>query len=397
MTAMNRRNFLRAGFSLGIGLGISRFSLAAVPGDRRFVLIILRGGMDGLAAVPPIGDRDYRTIRGALAIPEPGQPGGALALDNMFGLHPAFEPVYDLWGKNQMQIVHATCTPYHKRSHFDAQNVLETGGDKPSSVGGGWLNRALGLLGGESGLAIGQSAPLVLAGPTPVSTWAPSKQQPSADQFLDTLEQMYDKDELFHNTLSAARETQDLVMSDTGRGESDAPSAKISVGPFFEGLARLMRQANGPRVGTIELTGWDTHAGQGGSTGRLAGSLRRLAEGIAIFRTGMGPAWDQTVVIAATEFGRTVHVNGTGGTDHGTAGASLIVGGRLEGRRVVARWPGLSKERLADGRDLAPTTDLRSVFASVLENHLGLSRADIIGRVFTNAADLRPLEGLIRV
>jgi uncharacterized protein (DUF1501 family) len=394
MPPINRREFLRGGLALGLGVGVSRYSLAAIPGDSRFVLVILRGGMDGLAAVPPIGDRNYRTVRGDLAIPEPGQEGGALALDDRFGLHPSFAPIYDLWAKDQLQVVHATCTPYRDRSHFDAQNVLETGGDKPSSSGGGWLNRALSLLGGE-GIAIGQSAPLVFAGPTAVLTWAPSKQQATTDGFLDTLQQMYDKDELFHNTLAAARETQDLVMMDTGRGTSDAPPVGRA-NPFFEGLARMMRQPSGPRIGTVELTGWDTHAGQGSSTGRLAGAFRVLAEGLAAFRAGMGPEWGRTVVIAATEFGRTARPNGTLGTDHGTGGASLILGGGLDGRRVFARWPGLSEDKLIGRRDLAVTTDLRSAFAAVLENHLGLSRADIAGRIFTGARELRPLEGMIR-
>lgn len=394
---MNRRGLLQALLATSLVASAPRFAFAKTPDDRRFIFIILRGGMDGLAAVPPVGDRDYAELRGPLAIAAPGQAEGALALDDRFGLHPALAPIHGLWAAGQLQVVHAATTPYRERSHFDAQNVLETGGMKPSGAGVGWLNRALGLMGGSGlGLAVDEAAPLVMAGPTQVATWVSGSGAGPSDYLLDTIDRLYADSPAFHAALASARDTEQLLAD----ANTNAMARQRGLGrltPSFKGLASLMRDAKGPRIATLEVTGWDTHSAQGAAKGRLATLLGQFAEALATLRKDMDTVWSKTVVVAATEFGRTAAPNGTGGTDHGTAGAAFVLGGALEGKRVIADWPGLSRDKLYEGRDLAPTTDLRSVFATVLRDHVGLPEADIRARVFTDAGALPFAPDLVRV
>lgn len=397
ISALNRRGLLQGLFGAGLLASMPRFAYAKTPDDRRFIFIILRGGMDGLAAVPPVGDRDYAALRGPLAIAAPGQPEGALALDDRFGLHPALAPLHALWQAGQLQVVHAATTPYRDRSHFDAQNVLETGGRGPSGAGVGWLNRALGLMGGSGlGLAVNEAAPLVMSGPTQVATWVSGSGSGPSDYLLDAIDRLYADSPAFHAALASARDTEQLLAD----ADTNAMARQRGLGrltPSFKGLASLMRDDRGPRIATLEVTGWDTHSAQGAATGRLAVLLGQFADALAALRKDLDPVWSRTVVIAATEFGRTAAPNGTGGTDHGTAGAAFILGGALEGRRVIADWPGLSRDRLYEGRDLAPTTDLRSIFASVLRDHVGLPEADIRSRVFVDAGQLPFVADLVRV
>lgn len=397
ISSLNRRSLLTGLVGATLLASVPRVAFANTAGDRRFVFIILRGGMDGLSAVPPFGDRDFAALRGPLAIGAPGTTDGALALDDRFGLHPGFAPIHDLWAAGQMQVIHAAAMPYRERSHFDAQNVLETGGAKPSGAGVGWLNRALGLMGGSGlGLAVSPAAPLLMSGPTQVATWVQGNDQPPSAYLLDSIDRLYADDQAFHAALASARETEDL-LADAQTSSMMRQRGLSRLAPAFKGLASLMRDGRGPRVASLEVTGWDTHSAQGNAKGRLATLFGQFADGLATLKKDLGPVWSKTVVVAATEFGRTAAPNGTGGTDHGTAGASLVLGGALSGSRIIADWPGLARDKLYEGRDLAPTTDLRGVFATILRDQLGIPEQDIRTRVFVDAGSLRLAPDLVRV
>ncbi|MCF4165196.1 DUF1501 domain-containing protein [Zavarzinia compransoris] len=389
----DRRRLLAGagGAALALGLG-GRVALALVPGDRRLIVFVLRGALDGLSAVPPHGDRDYARVRGDLALAAPGRDGGMLDLDGFHGLHPALSPLMDLWRAGEMQILHATATPYRERSHFDAQNVLETGGDTPSGSADGWLNRAVALAGG-SGLAGGLAVPLVLSGSAPVTTWAPQVMPLPDVTLLDQLAVLYGGDALLAPALEAAR----AATAVTGGGAMGMGKGAASLAPLVGGVARLMKAADGPRVATIDVQGFDTHTYQGTGNGRLARALAPLGAAIMQCRDELGAAvWGRTLVLAITEFGRTVAPNGTGGTDHGTAGVAFACGGALSAAKVHGQWPGLARDRLYQGRDLAPTTDLRALFMAVLTGHMGLPAAEVARRVFPEAAGLRPLDLILK-
>lgn len=393
--APDRRRLLAGagGAVLALGLG-QRVALARVPGDRRLIVFVLRGALDGLSAVPPHGDRDYAAVRGDLAIAAPGRSGGMLDLDGFYGLHPALSPLMDLWRAGEMQILHAAATPYRERSHFDAQNMLETGGATPSGSADGWLNRALALAGG-SGLAGGLAVPLVLSGPAPVTTWAPQVMPLPDATLLDQLAVLYGGDALLAPALEAAR----AATAATGGGATGTGMGRGagSLAPLVAGVARLMKAAEGPRVATIDVQGFDTHTYQGTGDGRLARALAPLGAAIMQCRDALGAAvWGRTLVLAITEFGRTVAPNGTGGTDHGTAGVAFACGGALAAAKVHGQWPGLSRDRLYQGRDLAPTTDLRALFMAALTGHMGLPAADVARRIFPEAPGLRPLDLILK-
>ncbi len=375
-----------------------RLALADAVTERRFVLVILRGGLDGLAAVVPYGDRDYRATRGDLALDDPMRGTGMADLDGFFGLHSALDPLASWYRSGDLLPVHAVATPYRERSHFDGQDLLENGTDRPRGAHDGWLNRTIGLLdGGERrlGLAIGQTVPLVLRGETPVASWAPAVLPEADDAFLERLAMLYRDDTLFGPLLAEAVSADAMADSalagmdrrGSGRGGANASAlARVAGG--------MLAAPDGPRIAVLEVGGWDTHAGQGTDSGRLARSLSGLADGLETLREALGPAWADTVVAVVTEFGRTAAPNGTGGTDHGTGAAALLAGGRVAGGRVLADWPGLATSRLYEGRDLAPTLDLRSVMASILREHLELSAGAVDRVVFPDSA-FAPLSGLV--
>jgi uncharacterized protein (DUF1501 family) len=381
--------------------------VAKATTDSRLVVVILRGAMDGLAAVPPHGDRDYRSLRGDLAIAAPGQSDGAIDLDGFFGLHPALAPLHDVYAKRQLAIVHAVATPYRDRSHFDGQDLLENGTTTPHAAPDGWLNRALGLVGGTQtlGLAVGQSVPLILRGPAAVTSWSPVKLPEVSAEFLDKVADLYRDDPVFAPALAMGLGDQALVDKVSNVPGMDGGGVKMNMLQRGAGLVKtvtttvgkLLADSAGPRVAVIDVPGWDTHANQGTVNGRLAPVLVGLADGLVGLQQAMAPVWNRTVVLTLTEFGRTAHPNGTGGTDHGTAGAAFLMGGAVNGGRVIADWPGLSNARLFQSRDLAPTADTRAVCKAILRDHLGLP-ADAIARVvFPGSADVRPLEDLVVV
>lgn len=340
--------------------------------------MILRGALDGLAAVPPIGDRAYADARGKMALPQNGDT--LLNLDGYFALHSALKPLMPLYEQKQILITHATATPYRDRSHFDAQNLLESGSDKPHALSSGWLNRAVASLSpATEAMALGSAVPLLLRGDAKVGSWAPSILPDVDEDFLSRVMHMYQSDPLLLDALSSAKEMQGM-----GGGMAGARRGPRAFIGMMQKAARFMAQQKGARIATVEIGGWDTHANQGLATGRLANNLGILAEGLVAFQKGMGAAWQDTAVLCITEFGRTVKGNGTGGTDHGTASVAFLLGGGVSGGRVIGDWPTLSK--LHEGRDLIPANDLRALLKTTLHQHLLLPTETLDSRVFPNSS-----------
>jgi uncharacterized protein (DUF1501 family) len=388
---MDRRSFLKSGATLTLMSPIVDRAFAAATNDARFALVILRGGLDGLAVAPAYGEGRYRALRGQLAIEAPGADGGALKLDGLFGLHPALVGMHGMYSDGDLGVVHAIASPYRERSHFDGQKVLEAGGTSPRTTDGGWLNRALAALAAErigpDAIAIAESVPLVLRGPVTVTAWSPSRLPATDEDTLARVRQMYEaSDPDGAERLSAALNARALA-ADSGM----SGGGNLQFAPLAEAAGRLLAAADGPRVAVLEAGGWDTHANQGAANGTLANRLRQLDTGLTGFRDALGPEWRHTTVVIATEFGRTVAVNGTRGTDHGTAGAAFVAGGAVAGGRVISDWPGLAERDLYEGRDLRPTLDLRALFKGVLGEQYGLSASALESTVFPGSAGIEPL------
>jgi uncharacterized protein (DUF1501 family) len=360
--------------------------------------------LDGLAAVPPHGDRDYAELHRELAIAAPGAADGALALDDTFGLHPSLGFLHERYLGGELVVFHAVASPYRERSHFDGQNVLENGLTQPLGTADGWLNRALASLPARSvgqwerAVAVSQNVPLILRGDVPVLSKSPFTTPDVDEDLLARLADLYSKDEWFSARLSEAVQSERLAdapgMSAAQPGNPPAGAGRV--GSVARMAAALMRSDGGPEVAVIEATGWDTHANQGGSTGTLAQRLAGLDGALRALADGLGPLWPQTAVLVVTEFGRTAAANGTRGTDHGTGGCAFLAGGAVRGGRVIADWPGLAHDALLENRDLRPTLDLRSIFKAVLGDHMRVDAGTLTTRVFPNSNGARPLQGLIR-
>lgn len=398
---LTRRDILRATGAGAFASVLPTAAFARAETDARLVLVILRGAVDGLAIAAPYGDGNYDKVRGELALPGPGKDGGLLKLDGMFGLHPSLTGVYDEYQKNRALVVHAVASPYRERSHFDGQDVLENGAADVGVLRDGWLNRALVSLSGsssnESAIAMAVNTPLVLRGDNPVMSWAPSYLPDTEESTLRRLQDLYADDEFFSSRLAQALSSQETAgkdesMQGTRRRTRDSEEFRT----MMNAAARFLTTEDGPRIAVLEAGGWDTHANQGASTGSLANRLGGLDDGLAALRDGLGANWSNTVVAVVTEFGRTVHVNGTRGTDHGTATAALLLGGAVDGGRVLTDWPGLRKADLYEGRDLMPTTDARSVFKGVLGDHLDIPGSLLERSVFPDSGAAPPMKGLIR-
>lgn len=394
-----RREFLRSALGSGLALAaLPRLAFASIPGERRLIVVLLRGALDGLAAVPPYADPYYARARGALALASPGEAQGALDLDGTFGLHPALTALHERYRAGELLVAHAVGTPYRERSHFDGQNVLENGGERPAGAASGWLNRALAALpaGSVRGLAIGQNVPLILRGAVPVASWAPSAMPEVEADLIARLRDLYSGDALLAARLEEAIRIARLADEEGGMGGR----AALRTGPgqlklIVQGAARLLAEPEGPRIAVIETGGWDTHANQGAAQGPLAVRLRALDEALDLLRSSLGAVWRQTVVLLCTEFGRTVAVNGTRGTDHGTGTATFLVGGAVRGGRVLGDWPGLSERARHEGRDLAVTLDLRALAKGVLHEHLALPERALV-EVFPASGPIAPLRDLVR-
>jgi len=413
MSSMRRRDFLGlSALAAGGAFLSSRLALGGVSGrDSRFVLVILRGALDGLAAVPPYADPDYARLRGEAALRAPGIPGGVLPLDGFFGLHPSLSFLQESYQAHELIVFHALATAYRERSHFDGQDVLENGSLKPHALQSGWLNRALTQLPGPAarvpGVALGQNVPLVMRGPAEVSSWSPSKMSALDEDTLARITEVYASDPLLSARLAdalaadAMMATHEAAMEQPQGVGGPAPAgaaqaARARYAQTVEAAAGFLRQAHGPRVAVFDTTGWDTHVNEGAAQGQLAGRLKGLDQGLASLRQQLASAWADTAVLLVTEFGRTAAINGARGTDHGTGGAAFLLGGAVAGGRVIADWPGLSSRALYQGRDLAPTLDLRAVFKGILAEHLGVPPRALEDSVFPESASVRTLRGLTR-
>lgn len=393
-----RRSLLATSATLTLLAPFARLASAAPNLDARFVLVILRGGLDGLAAVPPYAEPQYAALRGPLALSAPGADGGALDLDGTFGLHPALTNLHAMYQAREALVLHATATPYRERSHFDAQKVLEAGGVTPGASAGGWLNRALGVLdlSGDAppAIALADSVPLVLRGELAVTSWAPSQLPETDEDTLARVRRLYEAaDPVLAASLNGALEAREIAgdAADTRMGGGRGGQA---IAPLASAAARFLASPDGPRIAVLDAGGWDTHANQGAAQGPLALRLRGLDAGLQMLKTELGAHWSETTVLVVTEFGRTVAVNGTRGTDHGTAGCAFLAGGAVAGGRVVADWPGLAARDLHEGRDLRATTDLRSLFKAVLHERFGVSEAALARTVFPASDSVEPLEGV---
>jgi uncharacterized protein (DUF1501 family) len=392
MTTLNRRALLKTmGCSLALASAtLPRIAFASPAIDKRLIVIVQRGGMDGLAAIPAYGDPAFETARAGIATPPPGSAGGALPLDSTFGLHPELVEFATLYGEKSLLPIQAACVAYHGRSHFEAQNVLENGSAIPYFLKTGWLNRSLSALpasSGDVGIAIAQTMPVIMRGDATVTSWYPSILPQPNDDTIGRIAAMYAADPKLDAALQRARTAHEMA-TDTDPGSQFA-SLMTAAGGF-------LAKPNGPRVAMIESTGWDTHANQAANYGALDRNLRQLNRGVVALRTALGAEWNNTAVLIMTEFGRTVAMNGTQGTDHGTGGAAFLLGGAVAGGKVLADWPGLRPNNLYEGRDLRPTTDLRSVMKGVLAEHLGIPDAHIERVVFPDSADVRPIRDLVR-
>lgn len=378
---LDRRSFL----GTAALLAAPRVLFAQAATERRFIFIIQRGAADGLNTVIPYAEPAYASARGGLAI----DPAGALKLDGTFALHPSLINLRNLYTAGQASFFHAVASPYRDRSHFDGQNVLETGGNAPYQVKDGWMNRLLGVLprSGKEAIAFSPAIPMALRGPVDVTSYAPSGLPQANEDLMMRVEQLYAKDGQLHALWSSALEARGMAGGMGGGANRQDASTLGRMAAGFLG------RADGPRIAMIETSGWDTHSGQ---TARLTTQLRNLDNLLAGLQEGLGLAWDKTVILVATEFGRTVAANGTGGTDHGTGAAAMMVGGAVQGGRIVSDWPGLASANLLDGRDLKPTLALDALVTAACAESFALEPDRISTVLFPHGARGKPMPRLLR-
>ncbi|WP_430228556.1 DUF1501 domain-containing protein [Paraburkholderia tropica] len=381
---LSRRHFLRvAAAGAGAMLGAPQLVFASAATDRRFVFVIQRGAADGLNIVVPYADPAYASLRGALAI----DTDKAAKLDGTFALHPSLAQTAQLYRSGQALFVHAIASPYRDRSHFDGQNVLETGGRAPYQVKDGWLNRLVAQIGptrGDSAIALAPTVPLALRGAAHATSYAPSALPAASDDLLTRVSALYESDAQLRGLWTSAMNARGLA------GDASAKQDPASLGKL---AADFLARPDGPRIAMIETGGWDTHSAQ---NARLGNQLKALDTMLAALRSGLGPAWDKTGVLVATEFGRTAAANGTGGTDHGQGSVAMLMGGAVAGGRVIADWPGLRNADLYEGRDLKPTASLDALIAGAAAESLGLDPQRTAAALFAEAGTTRPMTGLIR-
>lgn len=398
----SRRAILGASGALFAWSFMPRLARAAGGRDPRFVTIVLRGALDGLTAVPPVGDPDYEGLRQTIALRTEG-PGAALPLDGLFALHPAMPNVRRLYAAGEVAVIHAACTSYRQRSHFDGQDVLESGYPVPGHVESGWLNRLIaGLPAGDTvdpatggrgqGLAVGAMPPLVIRGAVPVLGWAPAMLRPADGDLAPRLADLYgESDPVLAKLLDEGIRTGKIAEGIDLKGRG-GPGDPVGMEQMARGAARLLKEPEGPRIAALAFEGWDTHAQE---VDRLAKLLGGLDTSLAAFKEEMGPAWKDTAILVVTEFGRTARINGTLGTDHGTGTVAFLAGGAVKGGRVIADWPGLKPNQLVDGRDLAATTDLRAVIKGVAVDLLDADPKRLGSLVLPGSANVAPMRGLI--
>jgi uncharacterized protein (DUF1501 family) len=394
---MHRRQFLQhTGFvaastltAVGIHSWVARsFAQASRTPQglesKRLIVIFLRGAVDGLNVVIPYREAAYYEYRPKIAIPQPGKENGALDLDGQFGLHPALAPLMPLWQQKSLAFIHSSGSPDATRSHFEAQDNMESGTPGLSATPDGWMNRLLGVMSGRNPIQavnVGNTTPRILAGRVPVATLALGKgaarplplDRPQVAAAFDSL---YSSNDALSQAYKEGRIARKALLSDleaeTKMANNGAPLPN-GFASDARRLAQIMVKDNRVKLGFMALGGWDTHVNQGASQGQLARNLEQLGKGLAMLQTTLGSAYQDTTILVMSEFGRTAHENGNGGTDHGHGNVMWAMGGGVHGGKVYGDWRGLSPEQLHEKRDLAVTTDFRDVIAAVLERHLNLS------------------------
>jgi len=392
MTQFLTRRSALLGLGAAFTLGRASLALAAAPTQGRLVVILMRGALDGMAAVAPYGDPALAWLRAELVPGAVGTEGGMLDLGGFYGLHPAMSQAHALFQAGELLPVHAVAGHYRSRSHFEAQDFMESGADHRMTSG--WLNRAVLAMakpsGPEAALAVGMTTPLLMRGPAEIGSWAPpSFSRPDPDLYA-RIAAMNQADLVTGPAITEGM--RDRGFSRTTLADVEKPKNAYAFPALAAMAGKLLAAPDGPRVAALELGGWDTHAAQ---MQRLAGPLGQLDAGLAALKANLGDAWQQTAVLVMTEFGRTARMNGTKGTDHGTGTVAFVAGGRVTGGRVLANWPGLGPDQLLEQRDLQPTMDLRSLAKGLLLSHLGLSPA-ALGSVFPDSEGAAPTTGLLR-
>ncbi|NBU50637.1 MAG: DUF1501 domain-containing protein [Betaproteobacteria bacterium] len=421
---MQRRRFLAAPSAAavagiwGLWPGLSGALTSPPSSDsalpQKLVVVMLRGAVDGLSVVVPHGETHYHQARGSIALARPGtREGAAWPLDTLFGLHPALSRLMPLWNKGHLGFVQASGSPDPTRSHFDAQDYMETGTPGRKNTPDGWMNRLLAQLPGPAAptraVNLGATPPRIFAGSATVASLGVGPRAMDANaidnpELQAALGRLYAREGAMAQTLQDTTEgrsamSRSLAAADErGRRARREAEARASGGPMDNGrssdpsadagaptargfaadalrLGQLIQAGPQTQLAFTSVGGWDTHVNQGGASGPLANRLASLGEGLEALIRGLGDAFAHTVVVVMSEFGRTVAQNGTGGTDHGRANVMWLLGGPVAGGRVLGQWPGLDRSALADGRDLAVTTDFRSVLAPLLQQHLGVSDA----------------------
>ena len=371
-----RKTMRRRAFLQGIGAGIGGATLGiplvarAGGGPKKLIVVILRGALDGLHAVVPVGDPYYEQQRPQLALTHPDTKAALLPLDGMFALHPAGRELHSLYTQGEALLFHAVGQSYRDRSHFDSQVVLEEGSSRPHALKSGWLNRALQATGGE-GLSVSSESLLILQGAGRHFNWQPEPKFAAKRSFQSQVLEMLAGDPAMATALAEGLRVREMA-------QVNAMSPKgNTIQQTLRGMARLLRVPEGPEVAALDLGGWDTHSRQGRESGRFARVFSELSRGVATLRTELGSTWQDTVVACVTEFGRTVRPNGSGGTDHGTGSAAFLFGGGIQGGRVVVDWPGLADHDLYEGRDLRPTLDVVALLKGILHEHLHLTESQL--------------------
>lgn len=405
---VSRRSFLTgaAALTASATLPLDNLSFASLPGKKKLVVIMLRGGLDGLALFPPMGDKNYHKQRKGLALPDYNSPGAPIKLNKLFGLHPMAEAFYPFWARKEMAFIPAAGLPNKDGSHFSGQELLESGyGSIGSGDGTGWLGRALKLLkaGNEESFYAGDYLPLILQSKDGNGSL---QFQPAhvAEGYEQRLQIIHEGDDLLAPVLNQANNKEEARLARLKQDDQfSAKSAPSVIG--FDDAAMLTGKAlarkNGPSVAVLETSGWDMHDSQGNSSGRLARRLAALSGGMEAMVNGMAQTsidnvWKDTVVVIASEFGRSIAPNERAGTDNGHGTSMILLGGSVLGGKAVGTWPGLSETQLHQKKSLAYTVDMRAVFKRVLQDHLSISRTELDRTIFPNSGAIAPLKGLIK-
>jgi uncharacterized protein (DUF1501 family) len=403
---ISRRIFLKGGGISMIGLStIPAFlqravAATAMPNKKKLIVLFQRGAADGLNSVVPFGEENYYRLRPSIAIPQPrtGVEGTAVDLDGFFGLHPSLAPLGPLFHNGQLAIIHAAGSPDTTRSHFDAQDFMESGTPGVKSTDDGWLNRTVGNMAEQDAtpfraVAMGPNLPLTLRGAAPAIALADVKQfrvMSQSNAVQGGFEALYAQtvDKVLRGTGTETFEAIDMLRkADPSRfqPENGAEYPKSRIGQTLQQVAQLMKADIGMEVGFVDTGGWDNHVNEGGAQGQMANLLRDMGQGLAAFHQDMGDHMEDVVVVTMSEFGRTAHENGNRGTDHGHANCMFVMGGAVKGGKVYGKWPGLGPGQLNEGRDLTLTTDFRSVLGELISGHLGANNLRPVFPGFDNS------------